>query len=71
MGSLFGGASKGPPAPPPEVEPQRTEVDPDRDQQLARAAKKRREALARRGRSSLKTGDSQPGQTRGGVSVNE
>jgi hypothetical protein len=43
----------------------KTEVDPNREAELAGAAKRRREVFSRRGRSFLRRG----GRTRGGLSV--
>jgi len=70
MGGIFGGKPKAPP-PPPEVKKDiKTKVDPDRGEQLAEAARKRREIMTRRGRSKLRTStDSPGGVTRGGTSI--
>lgn len=68
MGGIFGGGGQSLPEPPPVVE-EKTKVDPDRNEQLAEAARKRREVLQRRGRSALRTGDVADGSTRSGVSL--
>jgi uncharacterized membrane protein YgcG len=53
------------PSPAPEEKPEKTEIDPNRQAELAAAAKRRRSIFSRRGRSFLKSG----GATSGGVSV--
>lgn len=60
MGAIFGGGPKAPPA----EEPTKTRIDPNRDAELAEAARRKQAIFARRGRSFLR-GDS--GTTRGGV----
>ena len=49
-----------------DIAPDKTEIDPQRDIEISSAAKKRKQILARRGRSSLLT--SKPGRG-SGVSV--
>jgi hypothetical protein len=65
---MFGGGGTSLPEPEP-VKEQKTQIDPDRSEQIAEAARKRREIMKRRGRAALRTGDVQEGPTRSGVSV--
>ena len=61
-GAIFGVPDL--PSQAPEEKPERTEIDPHREAELAAAAKRRRSIFSRRGRSFLRQG----GQTKGGVS---
>jgi hypothetical protein len=68
MGGIFGGGSTELPEPEPVTE-QKTKIDPDRNEQLAEAARRRKEILQRRGRAQMTTGETTEGPTRSGVSV--
>ena len=63
LSSIFGGGDDEPVAQAlPEPEEQRTDIDPNADQQFAEARKARQSILSRRGRSDLVT-------ARSGVSI--
>jgi len=68
---IFGGGDEPEAAAEPVDEPveQTSTLDPNRDEQLSEASKKKREILARRGRSSLVTSRGDGTTTRSGVSV--
>ncbi len=62
LGSVFG-APEIPEAP---VEQEETKIDPNRDAELAAAARRKRSIFAKRGRGFLR---GKGGQTRGGLAV--
>jgi len=68
---IFGGGQEPEAVAEPLAEPeeQTTSIDPNRDQELSEAAKKKHEILARRGRSKLVTSRAGNDSTRSGVSV--
>jgi hypothetical protein len=81
LARIFGGGQKAQPmAPPPQViQPERdpqtlrdqsgSELDPNRDKQLAEAARQRKRVMARRGRSSLVTSRNTNDDETSGVAI--
>ena len=55
-------------APVAEPETKKTRVDPNRDEEIAAAARRRQEIMKRRGRAKLRT-DLNPQQTREGTAT--